>query len=207
MERISHNLSRDECVQARTLANEDWNYRTIGQTSGSPYNDFPCSPTVPGNKWIHKTPRTRKTTCNYGCTRSFFKNTSFARTVYNIKNPNMVYTPDNQLQVHCRPQLIAKLEWNLLQITCIGIMTTGVVSYLQMSPDFVWTTMADVWGCSDIAMSVTLNQGGLYFKIDTALAQCNIRQLIRFGGGSVMVWGGISLTPTTGLACKSLVPE
>jgi transposase len=34
MQRISHNLSRNECVQAFGLGNEGWNYKTIGQILG-----------------------------------------------------------------------------------------------------------------------------------------------------------------------------
>jgi transposase len=34
VQRISLNLSRDECMQALILANKSWNYRTIGQRHG-----------------------------------------------------------------------------------------------------------------------------------------------------------------------------
>jgi hypothetical protein len=55
----------------------------------------------------------------------------------------------------------------------------------QMSPDF----------CLD-------NNDGrvrVFIHRNERHAKCNIRQLIRFGAGSVMVCGGISLTATTGL--------
>ncbi|CAH1381876.1 unnamed protein product, partial [Tenebrio molitor] len=116
---ILHNLSRDEYVQVLTLANEGWNYRTIGQRlrvshttisrvlqrfretseyTRRPEQGKPRVTTAVQDRFLRiRTLRKRFTT-----SRSLQR----LATTHNLRVsvdawPNMIYTPVNQLQVRC----------------------------------------------------------------------------------------------------------
>jgi transposase len=114
MELILQNLSRDECVQALTLTNEGWNYRTIGQRlrvshttisrvlqrfretseyTRRPEQGKPRVTTAVQYRFL----RIRALRERFTTSRSLQRQLATTRNAW----PNMIYTPVNQLQVRC----------------------------------------------------------------------------------------------------------
>lgn len=80
-----------------------------------------------------------------------------------------------------------ELDWHLLKSTRIGKSATGALYFFTDKSRFTLSTC-------DSRERVWRRQGERY-------AACNVVQHDRFGGGSVMVWGGISMQGRTDLYC------
>ncbi|KAI4877436.1 hypothetical protein NFI96_026930, partial [Prochilodus magdalenae] len=84
----------------------------------------------------------------------------------------------------CSLASTVELDWHLPQNTRIGRSATGALCFSQMRAGYPST-------CD--------RRDRLWRRLGECYAACNIIQHDWFGGGSVMVWGGISLEECTDL--------
>lgn len=208
MNRAQLSLSRDECVRVQTLAEEGRSQRYIATALG--VNQSTISRVLkrlretgdhsrrPGQGPTRKTTRLHDRFLVLQTLRQRFLTTrTLQRSILNVHNVNLsIETVRRRLrEVNLRPRRPAtgpklSLEHRRNRLT-----------YAQ--EHIGW--LEDDWACtlftdeSRFCLESSDQRIRVFRRVNERYAQCNFETTSPFGGGSVMVWGGISLNGRTDL--------
>ena len=206
MERQTRNLSRDECVMAATLIQEGLSFRAVGRRLGVSHSTilrmFRRFEETNDHSRRRGQGRPRATTAIH---ERFWQLSALRQRFVTSKYLQVLLNTAQNIQVSMSTVKRRLAERNLsFRIPARGprLNADHIRTRLQFASEHVnWT--AEDWErvlfTDETRFCLYSNDRRVRVirRPNERYSQCNIRQIELFNGGSVMFWGGISLTART----------